>query len=125
MKKVQFSAMLMSAIYLIGCAAIQLKPGADRVIVSRNNPPKGCKFITSVTGSQGNFFTGGYTSNRNLAQGAMNDLKNQAIGMGANYVQLETNQAGVTGSGGGGRAQTDVTNTGNAYRCNPADIGLD
>ncbi len=115
---------------LIGCSAIQLRPEAARVIVSRNAAPKGCKFIASVTGSQGDFFRGGYTSNKNLAEGAMNDLKNQASDLGANYVQLETNQAGVTGSGGsyggggGGMAQTDVTNTGNAYRCNPADIGL-
>lgn len=112
---------------LIGCSALQLKAEAARVIVSKNAPPKSCKFVASVTGGQGNFLTGGYTSNKNLAEGAMNDLKNKASELGANYVQLETNQAGVTGSGGyygGSMSQTDVTNTGNAYRCNPEEIGL-
>ena len=130
MKKSQF-VLIVTITNLIGCSAIQLQPNAERVIVTRNAPPKNCKFLNSITGSQGNFFTGGYTSNKNLAAGALNDLKNQAADMGANYVQLETNQAGVTGAGGGyyggggGFSQTDVTNTGNAYHCNPQDIGLD
>jgi hypothetical protein len=87
-------------------------------------------------GNQGNFFTGNYTSNRNLEEGAMNDLRNKASKLGANYIQLVTNRAGVTGSmsgsfdkhGGfmsGGSAQTNVTNLGNAYHCDPKAIGLE
>lgn len=123
------------AILLISCAAIKVEPGAARIIASPNPAPKGCKYLGQVVGNQGNFFTGGFTSNRNLEEGAMNDLKNQAARLGANYIQLVTNRAGVTGSMNGslssngsfinGRSeQTNVTNLGNAYRCSPESIGI-
>jgi hypothetical protein len=122
---------------LTGCAATALRPGAERIIVTKKDAPKGCKFLGAVVGEQGGSFSGGLTSNRNLAQGAWNDIRNKAYDLGANFVQLETERAGVTGSGYGSTspysgysssshsAQTDVTMTGNAYRCNPADIGLE
>lgn len=105
---------------IAGCSSVGLTPEAQRVVLSPNAPPQGCKYVGSVTGNQGNFLTGGFTSNANLEQGAMNDVKNKAAGLGANYVQLMTNRAGVSGgiSGGqGGSSQTNVTYTGNAYNC--------
>ena len=129
-KKVGF--VLTLSLIIQGCSSIPLTPGAEKVIVTRNPAPKGCKFLGTVVGSQGNFFTGTYTSNKNLAEGALNDIRNKGLELGANYVQIETDRAGVTGSGGSGSGggafsshQTDVTQTGNAYRCNPADIGLE
>lgn len=118
---------------LVSCASIQVKsPEVHRIIMTKNPAPKGCKFLGNVIGSQGNFFTGGWTSNKNLAEGAMNDLKNKAYDLGGNYVQLEHHQAGVTGSGssynGTGSSslqQTDVTETGTVYRCDPKEIGLE
>ncbi|WP_131783507.1 DUF4156 domain-containing protein [Legionella gresilensis] len=119
-----------------GCAAIPAEPQAVRgVIVSTKAAPQGCKYVGQVVGNQGNFFTGGFTSNRNLEEGAMNDLKNKAVRLGANYIQLITNRAGVTGSMSGFSAQsngymsgssqqTNVTNLGNAYICSPKSIGL-
>ena len=109
---------------LQGCAATALNPAAARVIVSKNPHPKSCKFLGTLVGNQGGSFLGGITSNRNLAQGSMNDIKNQALGLGANYVELETDRAGSTSSRRSG-GQTDVTLTGNAYNCPPAEIGLD
>jgi hypothetical protein len=111
----------------LGCAAISVKPGAEKVIVTRQSAPKSCKYLGSVVGNQGGSLTGGLTSNRNLAEGATNDMKNKAFDMGANYVVLETNQAGSTQSGdyhSFSGQQTDVTNTGNAYHCPPEEIGL-
>ncbi|TAL65457.1 MAG: DUF4156 domain-containing protein [Legionella sp.] len=119
-----------------GCASISAEPQAARVIASPNAAPKQCKYIGQVVGNQGNFLTGGFTSNRNLEEGAMNDLRNRAGKLGANYVQIVTNRAGVTGStsGGfngqsgyvsGGSQQTNVTNLGNAYLCPPKLIGLE
>ncbi len=119
-----------------GCASIQVNPEASRIIASPNTAPKGCKYLGQVVGNQGNFFTGGFTSNRNLEEGAMNDMKNQAGKLGANYIQLVTNRAGITGSTGGSfgqnggfisgsSEQTNVTNLGNAYRCPPKSIGLE
>ena len=132
-KKAVFAGLIASM--LSACAATKLNPGAERIIVSRNAVPKSCKFLGAVIGEQGGAFTGGYTSNKNLAQGALNDMRNKALELGGNYVQLETDRAGVTGSGSmnvnrgsifgsSHSAQTDVTQTGNAYRCPPEDIGL-
>lgn len=124
MKKVVLLMLSMTA----GCAATPLNPGAERVIVSRTPAPRGCRFQGAVIGKQGDFFTGRYTSNENLAEGALNELRNRAAALDANYVVLETNNAGMTLSGGRygtSGAQTDVTNTGNAYLCRPQDIGLE
>ncbi len=119
------------AILLAGCAATPMEPNANRIIASPNPAPKSCKYIGQVVGNQGNFFTGGYTSNRNLEEGAMNDMKNKAARLGANYIQLITNRAGNTGamsgSNGmfsGGSAETNVTNLGNAYACPASAVGL-
>lgn len=106
-----------------GCAATTLKPGAGRVLVTRQPVPQGCEYLGTVIGEQGGSATGGLTSNKNLAQGAMNDMKNKAHAMGANYVVLEDTRAGNTISGNHGSisgGQTDVTNIGNAYRCESA-----
>lgn len=131
MKKIGIFVIAFLALALNACASIEVSPQAARVITSPNAPPKGCKYLGQVVGNQGNFFTGGFTSNRNLEEGAMNDLKNRAANLGANYVQLITNRAGNTGSissfGGdisGSMEQTNVTNLGNAYSCPAAKIGL-
>jgi uncharacterized protein YbjQ (UPF0145 family) len=114
-----------------GCKAVPLAAGAEWVIVSREAQPETCKFLGALVGQQGGAWSGSWTSNRNLAQGALNELRNQARALGANYVKLESEHAGVTGSGstfeGTGSyssAQTDVTKTGNAYKCPPEEIGL-
>lgn len=102
---------------LTGCAATQAtSPEASRVLVSPNPPPKGCKYVGDVVGNQGNFFTGGFTSNKNLEQGSINDMRNQAAAKGGNYIQMLANRAGVTGNNGG-QQQTNVVYTGNAYFC--------
>jgi len=111
---------LNSTLLVCACSSIELSPEASKVMVSPNPAPKGCKFVGQVVGNQGNFFTGDWTSNKNLEEGAMNDLKNKAVALNANYVQLVTNRAGDTGSwanGSGSMNQTNVTNLGNAYNC--------
>lgn len=123
MRKTSLIAVL-AAVFVSGCSSIPLEPHATKVVVSTNKPPKGCKYIGQVVGNQGNFFTGEWTSNRNLEAGAMNDMKNQTIKLGGNYVQLVTTRAGSTGSHGGAMQQTNVTNVGNAYVCVPSKIGL-
>ncbi len=110
-----------------GCAATQLRPGAESVLVSRQVAPKSCRYVGTVIGEQGGSFAGPLTSNKNLAQGSMNDMKNQAQGLGANYVVLENTSTGNTISGNGhsmNGGQTDVTHTGNAYVCPPEEVGM-
>lgn len=104
---------------LAGCAAEQLKPGAEKVRFMQSEP-KGCKYVGEATGNQGNFFTGGWTSNENLETGARNILKNKANEMGGNVVVMMTNRAGQTGSYnqyGGGSQQTNVALTGTVFNC--------
>ena len=126
MKKITFVSVA-ATLLVTACSSLPLQPNAARVISSPNPAPKSCKFMGQVVGNQGNFFTGGWTSNSNLEEGSMNDLRNKAAAMGANYVQIVTNRAGNTGSwgrDGGGMQQTNVTSLGNAYSCKPSDIGL-
>jgi uncharacterized protein YbjQ (UPF0145 family) len=118
--KASFALVLGSTVFVFGCAATGLNAGARSVIVSRQPAPQTCVYVGSVVGEQGGALEGPYTSNKNLAVGAMNDMKNNAHGMGANYVVLEDTQAGTTISGskaGISGQQTDVTHMGNAYRC--------
>lgn len=111
-----------------GCSAIPLDPQANHILVSPHKAPKGCKFVGQVFGNQGNSFTGAWTSNVELEKGAMNDMRNQAQKMGANYIELLNSRSGVSGSGQiagdkNGMAgfshseQTNITNSGNAFVC--------
>lgn len=101
------------ALFMSGCASLPLEPQASRVIVTHNPAPKDCKFAGQVIGNQGNLFTGVWTSNKNLEEGALNDLRNQASKLNANYVQLVNTRAGT----GFDMRQTNVINVGNAYSC--------
>ena len=97
-----------------------MTPGSERVKITNTEPGKECKFLGDITGSQGDFFTGAYTSNANLETGARNDLKNKAAAMGGNVVAVLTQRAGQTGNAstfGGSMSQTNVTLAGNVYRC--------
>ena len=122
------------AILLAGCAAKALNPGASKVLVNSRAPNKTCKFLGQVHGNQGDFWTGEFTSYKNLEIGAMNDIRNQAHALGANFVELQVNRAGVDsggamyGNGGnlfgggtiaGGSYSTQVSTViiGNAYYC--------
>jgi hypothetical protein len=123
---------LLMILILIGlicsCASIETDPKGRRVIASSNPAPKGCRYLGDVTGNQGNYFTGGWTSNRNLERGARNDMKNEAAKIGANYVEIINSRSGTTGSYnagfGGSMTETNVTYSGNAYYCPSRLIGL-
>lgn len=105
---------------LVGCAATPLVTGSHNIRVTNVEPGKECKFLGDVTGNQGDLLTGAWTSNKNLETGARNDLKNKAFALGGNLVVILTQRAGSTGSawdGTGGSNQTNVTLSGNVYRC--------
>jgi hypothetical protein len=108
---------LILMVFLAACAAKQASPGADRVFVSEEPPPAGCVFVGEVQGSQGNFWTSDFTSDRNLLTGARNEMRNQALSLGANYVMVETQSHShntARHSLGGTYASVII---GNAYRC--------
>ena len=55
------------ALSLSACAAKQTIPGAERIELVNELPDrKRCEFVGEIVGSQGNWFTGDVTSNKNL-----------------------------------------------------------
>jgi len=103
-----------SVMLVAACSAIAVKSGAERVRVTNTEPGRECKFLGDVTGSQGNRFTGGYTSDANLETGARNDLKNKAFDIGGNVVYLLFQRDSQTGVA---LDRKNVTLSGNVYRC--------
>lgn len=107
------SSVLLSVL-LVGCSATPTTPEGKSVELVTEKPTGNCKPLGDVVGSQGNWFTGDYTSNKNLLIGARNDLRNKASEMGGNYVWVQnssnTNAWGSLGT-------TNTTVLGVVYRC--------
>jgi len=78
-----------SVLLLAGCSAISTTREGKSVELVTEKPPGNCKPLGDVVGSQGNWFTGDYTSNKNLLIGARNDLRNKAAEIGGNYVWVQ------------------------------------
>ncbi len=96
-----------------GCAAIPLAPEAKKVEIAQE-APKNCKKLGDVVGTQGSWFTGDYTSNRNLMIGARNDLRNQAHKLGGNLVVIENTNNATSAINVG---TNNTTLVGAAYLC--------
>jgi hypothetical protein len=100
---------------LAGCAANPLNPGAERVeIMTASKEVKKCAYVGEVVGTQGNRFSGTFTSNANLMLGARNAIKNDAARLGANAVLIQQQQNAQHELGGG---TVNSTLIGKAYRC--------
>ena len=108
---------------LANCAAKQVNPGAERIFVSNQEPPPSCWYLGEVHGTQGNFWTAEFTSDRNLLTGARNEMRNQAQILGANYVLIETqsHSHNTANYSLGGTFSSVII--GNAYRCPEKDLG--
>jgi hypothetical protein len=106
---------------ITACSAVPVQQAANSVRLTHNEPSEECTFLGDITGNQGNFFSGPFTSNADLETGARNDIKNKAMQLGGDTVYLLTQRAGQTGSYnndfGGGSRQTNVTLSGNVYKC--------
>ena len=100
-------------VFLPACSLLEInkiKPGDEAVRLYADTEIeliRSCTFIDEVIGSQGHWYDYLLISNRNLTQGAINDLKSQARALGANSVHIHTNMA----------FQTSVTILGQAYKC--------
>jgi hypothetical protein len=114
-------SILLCTTALLACTSVPIQPNATHIRLTHNEPSNNCTFLGDITGSQGDFFTGAFTSNADLETGARNDLKNKALQLGGDTIYLLTQRAGQTGHYddglGGGSQQTNVTLTGNVYRC--------
>ena len=103
-----------TVLLVCACSATNVKRGAELVRVTNTEPGRECKFLGDVTGSQGNRFTGGFTSDANLETGARNDLKNKGFELGGNVIYLLTQRDSQTGDS---RDRKNMTLSGNVYRC--------
>ncbi len=121
LKLMRMSAVMGAVALLAACSAASLNSGAQQVMVSKSPAPKSCKFKGMVTGAQGNFFTGPWTSNKRLTEGSTNRLRNEAQKIGANYVALLGSHASSSYANGSG-GQVGVQLQGNAYACPPSAI---
>jgi hypothetical protein len=101
-------------ILLSACSAIQPTPQGALVELVNDRPQGNCTALGETIGSQGNFFTGDYTSNKNLMIGARNDLRNQAANMGGNLVHVQ-NVSNASAHGSRGTSNTTVV--GMVYNC--------
>ena len=100
---------------LAACAATTAEPGAELVELV-NEPPRTttCSYLGEISGSQGNWFTGDFTSNENLVVGARNDLRNKALELGGNTIYI---QDLVHSSSTDSLGTTNVTAIGKVYKC--------
>ena len=101
-------------VLLVGCSAKELNPGAQTVIITNTPPSKDCQYLGEVSGSQGNLLTADITPDRELIQGARNEMRNQAHSMGANYVIIVNESTSVNQGQGGAY---NATIFGNAFKC--------
>lgn len=101
---------------LTACATAELSRKGASVVAAQTAPYGDCVVLGTVIGEGGGSFGGGMISNASLVEYAMNDARNKAGELGANYVQLGQPALGVSG-GDGGTTTTTATVLGTAYRC--------
>ena len=105
------------------CATAGLTPAGAKVLTSQSAPidhgyaPGTCTSLGYIVGRGGGSFGGGWIPNDSLIEYAMNDLRNKAAAKGANYIQHDSPQLGVSGDGNGGSSTSTATISGTAYKC--------
>ena len=105
----------MAILGLTGCVAKEISAQARSVEIVNDKPDmKKCKFLGEIVGSQGNFLTGDFTSNKDLIIGARNELRNKAHKLGANIVYIQDMK---NASAYGSLGTTNTTAIGKAYKC--------
>jgi hypothetical protein len=112
---------LFAALMLLSaCRTADLSGSGAKVATSPSAPvdfgyvPSSCKSLGYLVGRGGGSFGGSFLSNESLIEYAMNDLRNKAAELGANYIQHDTPQLGVPGDDG---ATSTATVSGTAYFC--------
>jgi len=103
-----------AVIALAGCGAIKPTTSGAVVELSNARPDTACRYLGEAVGSQGNWFTGDYTANSHLMEGARNDLRNKAAALGGNFVWVQ-NVSNAQAHGALGTSNT--TAVGNVYAC--------
>lgn len=106
--------------FLAACAAKPTNLGAETVeIVNEMSDTSRCRYLGEVIGSQGNFFTAGATTNKNLILGSRNELRNEAHKLGGNIVHLQQNGPTLIVAG-----TPNITLVGKAYACSRRGVAF-
>ncbi|RXJ73181.1 hypothetical protein CS022_10490 [Veronia nyctiphanis] len=115
MRTYQLLTSVLAITFLAGCAAKPIIPQAQSIEIVNEQPDlEKCKFLGEIFGSQGNWITGDFTSNKDLMLGARNELRNEAFKLGGNVVYMQSLQS----SGGfESLGTTNTTAVGKAYNC--------
>ena len=118
----RFTMVVSGLAVVVGCSTAALSERGGRVEAALSPPidqgwdPASCRSLGMVIGQGGGSFGGGWISNDSLVEYALNDLRNKAAQMGANYVHHQAPQFGVSGDKNGTTTST-ATVTGTAYNC--------
>lgn len=120
MKSMPMSTAMFCALSLTQCAAVPLVPGAEKVIVSQAPAPPDCQFKGTVKGAPSDAWSIGPGGTRHLTPGALTEVKNDTVRMGANFVVVEetpsqSEEGNSNGSFSGG--PTSVAELGKAFLC--------
>jgi hypothetical protein len=105
-----------------GCRTAGLSPSGAQVATSQSAPldsgwdPASCRSLGYVVGRGGGSFSGGWLTNEDLIAYAMNDLRNRAANLGANFIQHDSPTMGQAGNNNG-TTTTTATISGTAYIC--------
>src|SRR5262245_13581735 len=95
-----------------GCAAVQPRPGAELVVISREKP-EGCSMVAALRAK-------GINSNPKVAEeDAITLLKNEAVDRGVTRVRLDARSFSFEPESG----KTVVVMSGAAYVCNQPSAG--
>ncbi|MRX28631.1 DUF4156 domain-containing protein [Kangiella sp. HZ709] len=78
---------LFTAFILSACVGKSIQVEAAKITLL-NNEPSNCKFLGEVYGTQGNIVTGLFTTDEELIAGARNDIRNNALALGANALLI-------------------------------------
>lgn len=107
MKKTFFLGFIL--LLMLACSTTPLKKGAGSIrIFFSTEEVKGCEYLGEVIGSKGHWYSSWIISNRSLATGSLNDLRNNAQKIGADSIFIPTNLL---------LFKTSVTFLGQAYNC--------
>jgi hypothetical protein len=78
-------AAMMICLFLFGCATLQ--PGADRVMITTNEPdPAQYEYLSDITASSAHIMGQGQS-----VESVRIKLRNKALAMGADIVKIDTN----------------------------------
>jgi hypothetical protein len=113
------TALFVSTLVMIlgaGCATPGITSAGARVSASEAPPPATCSPLGEVSGHSGGQFSGQFIDNHALVGSALNDARNAAATLGADYLHISQPQLGVYY----GSTRT-ASYGGRAYRCGPPE----